>query len=280
MAAEYGTLQPEDYIEPRCVLCGDPYGKTPEVKSVPQDRIIQKLDEYMSRRDYEGAGRHLNYWLEEALLGNDLRGELVIRNELVGHYRKEGKEKEALENAEKALELLDRLGFEGTISSGTTYINAATANHAFGKYQTALELFEKARNVYEANENIKPELLGGLYNNMGLTLCAIEEYEEALKLYEKALEQMKKVPAGELEQAVTYLNMADAVNYEKGSEQAQEQTDEWLETAFSLLDTPDVPRDGYYAFVCEKCAPVFSYYGYFLQAQDLEGRAKAIYERD
>ena len=215
MSVERGTLRPEDYVEPRCVLCSDPYGKVPQVKSVPQDRIIQKLDEYMSRRDYEGACRHLNYWLEEAILGNDQRGELVIRNELIGHYRKDGKEKEALENACKAVELLDALGFEGTVSSGTTYINAATANHAFGRYDTALELFEKARNVYESNQNIKPELLGGLYNNMGLTLCALGNFDEALKLYGQALEQMEKVPCGELEQAITYLNMADALNDEK-----------------------------------------------------------------
>ena len=37
-------LEPEDYVEPRCVLCGDPYGTVPEVKSVPQQRIIAKMD--------------------------------------------------------------------------------------------------------------------------------------------------------------------------------------------------------------------------------------------
>ena len=40
------------------------------------------------------------------------------------------------------------------------------------------------------------------------------------------------------------------------------------------------PDPGYYAFVCEKCAPAFSYYGYFLAAQELERRAKEIYERN
>ena len=85
------VLKPEDYVEPNCVLCGDPYGVTPEVKPVPQQRIIQKMDEYMSRKDYEGAERHLLYWLEEAKLGKDLRGQLSIRNELIGFYRKRGR---------------------------------------------------------------------------------------------------------------------------------------------------------------------------------------------
>ena len=65
-----GFLQPEDYAEPRCLLCDEPYGKTPEVKAVPQQRIIEKMNDYMSRRDYAGAERHLLYWLEEAKLGD------------------------------------------------------------------------------------------------------------------------------------------------------------------------------------------------------------------
>ena len=83
-----GIIGPEDYAEPRCLLCDEPYGVTPPVKAVPQQRIIEKMNEYMSRRDYAGAERHLLYWLEEAKLGRDKGGELMIRNELVGHYRK------------------------------------------------------------------------------------------------------------------------------------------------------------------------------------------------
>ena len=49
--------------------------------------------------------------------------------------------------------------------------------------------------------------------------------------------------------------------------------------AEKLLYTESLPRDGYYAFVCEKCAPVFAYYGYFLTEQELHRRAGEIYER-
>ena len=38
-------------------------------------------------------------------------------------------------------------------------------------------------------------------------------------------------------------------------------------------------RDGYYAFVCEKCASVFGYYGHFFYADELKKRAGRIYER-
>ena len=79
-----GTLAPEEYAEPRCLLCEDPYGAAPRVKSIPQQRVIAKMDEYMAHSDYEGARRHLEYWLEEARLGGDERGDLMIRNELSG----------------------------------------------------------------------------------------------------------------------------------------------------------------------------------------------------
>ena len=54
------------------------------IKPVPQRRIVDKMNEYMSRRDYAGAERHLLYWLAEAELGRDLQGQLMLRNELVG----------------------------------------------------------------------------------------------------------------------------------------------------------------------------------------------------
>ena len=154
-------LEPEDYMEPRCVLCDDPYGAAPRIKPVPQQRIVEKLDDYMSRRDYDGAQRHLLYWLEEARLGGDKRGELLLRNELVGHYRKTGDREKALSNAEAALALLRDLDLEDTVSAGTTYVNAATACSAFGENDRALVLFEKARAAYENSPRTDRALLGG-----------------------------------------------------------------------------------------------------------------------
>ncbi|MBR4906007.1 MAG: tetratricopeptide repeat protein [Clostridia bacterium] len=272
-------IDKEDYAEPRCLLCEEPYGAEAKIKSVPQQRIMEKVDEYMSRRDYAGVERHLLYWLEEAKLGHDLRGELMIENELIGHYRKTGDREKAFLHVEAALKLLDTLGFEGTITAGTTCVNAATAHQAFGEPERALAIFDRARRNYEAIPSVKPELLGGLYNNMALTLVSLRRYSEANALYEKAIETMGKAPHGALEQAITYLNMANASEEEKGLLDAAETIDAYLNTAQQLLDTPSVPRDGYYAFVCEKCAPTFEYYGWFSAANELNERARAWYER-
>lgn len=274
-----GTIGKEDYVEPRCLLCEEAYGAEPQIRSVPQQRIMEKVDECMSRRDYAGVERHLLYWLEEARLGRDRRGELMIRNELVGHYRKTGERDNALSQAEAALRLLDEIGFEGSVTAGTTCVNAATAYQAFGEHDRALPIFERARKNYEAIPSLKPELLGGLYNNMALTLVSLGRFAEANALYEKAVETMANAPHGALEQAITYLNMANAAEDEKGLLDASEAIDAYLEKAQTLLDAPDVPHEGYYAFVCEKCAPTFEYYGWFAAAEELKERARAWYER-
>ena len=270
-------LKKEDYAEPRCLLCDEPYGAEKELRPVPQQRIIQKMDEYMSRRDYAGAERHLLYWLEEARLGRDQRGQLMLCNELVGHYRKVSDRENAFRYADEALRLIDALQFDRSVSAGTTYTNIATACSAFGENERALSLFEKARAVYEASPMTRPELLGGLYNNMALAAAALGRFDEASGLYEKALGKMRLVKNGELEQAITYLNMADAEAAKQGPEDDDAQICGLLDRAETLLDTPGIPHDGYYAFVCEKCAPVFDHYGYFLTAQKLKDAADAIY---
>ncbi len=247
---------------------------------IDQRRVMEKMNEYMSRRDYAGAEKHLLYWLEEARLSDDKRGELMVVNELIGHFRKTGNRESALHQAQEALRLLRELDFEGTISSGTTYVNIATALDAFGEEERSLEMFRKAEQVYEGIASTSPQLLGGLYNNMALTLVSLNRIEEAMRYYEKALVQMKKVPGGELEQAITYLNMADAWQQQLGAEEAESHVMPLVDEAYELLqEKPESVEAGYYAFVLEKCAPSFEYYGYFLAAEEMKERAKKIYER-
>lgn len=269
-------LKPEDYLEPDCPLCLTP-PEAAEIRPVPQKRIIEKLEDYMSRRDYAGAEKHLLYWLEEAGAGNDLRGQLMIRNELTGHYRKAGNREKSLANAEEAVRLLSAAGMEGSITAGTTYINAATAMNAFGENEESIRYFEKAEKIYEAAGYQDAHLLGGLHNNMGLTLTALGRYAEAYAHFSRAMEIMRSVPDGILEMAVTCMNTAMTAEKEKGPEKGEKQINALLDQAYDLLNSPDVKHDGYYAFVCEKCAPGFSYYGYFLAAEELKRRAEEIY---
>ena len=272
---EIKILKPEDYEEPACLLCMDDKSVTP----INTRRFIEKLDEYYGRNDYDGAERHLKYWLNEAEAGGDLRGQFTVYNEMMGYYRKTGRFSEAVDASEHALSLISKLGISNQASAGTAYVNTATVYKTFNMSDAALPWFLKAKEIYEKELDNSDGRLGGLYNNMALSLCDLKRYGEAAAYYKKAIDIMLKNENGELEAAISYLNMANAAEAAQGLEAAEAEINEYLERAMELIDTPRIKRNGYYAFVCEKCAPTFSYYGYFLYADKLKKTAREIYER-
>lgn len=271
-------LEKEDYIDPVCPLNGKP-GEAESANPVPADRIMHKLREYEDASDWDGARRHLEYWLAEAEMNRDGRGELMLRNELMGFHRKQGNRDEALDHARRAAELVEEMDMRDTVTAGTTWVNIGTVHEAFRDPVGGLVFFEKARENYEKNLPGTDGRLGGLYNNMALALTSCGRYEEALGLFRNALKVMEQQEHGEPEQAITCLNMADVLEAELGPEEAAEYTEEYLDRAAELLDAESLPRDGYYAFVCEKCAPVFGHYGYFAEEAELQRRVKEIRER-
>jgi len=243
------------------------------------DRVLAKLDSYFSTNDYVGAQKHLEYWLEEAVSFNDRRNELTLCNELIGLSRKIGNKEQTFSYTERALNLVKFLDIENTIGGATTFINVATAYKAFGEAARALPLFEKAAEIYEKELPKNDSRLGGLYNNFALALIDIDDFDNAYEYYQKALDVMKHVEGGELESAITYLNIASACEAQKGLLEADEAIGECLQMAEELLDIHKDSTDGYYAFVCEKCASVFGYYGHFVYEKELLERARKIYER-
>lgn len=272
-------LQPEDYKEPACVFCTDFY--QPEKQSVtpvPLRRILDKLDAHLGRNDYDAAERHLAYWLREAGENGDRRGLLSLENERMGLYRKLDRKTEAIACAKAALSLAEQTGLDASVTGATTFLNAATVFKAFGQADKALPYYERARAIYE--EKLAPEdaRLGGLYNNMALALCDLSRYSEARECYEKALSVMEHAENGALERAITELNLCNLAEAELGLLDAEDEIERRLDTAEKLLETETLPRNGYYAFVIEKCAPTFRYYGRFVYAAELEERAKEIYE--
>lgn len=274
MTALNDFLSKDDYDEQMC-----PLNMHPEVTPVPTGRIIDKLDSYLNHNEYDAAERHLKHWLLEADTSHDLRGKLIILNEQIGLYRKVGKESECLLAISDALSLAGSMNIESSVMYATTLINAATGYKAFGKADLAIPLYRKARIIYESMLDSYDGRLAGLYNNMALTFVDLKEFSEAKELYFKAIEIMENQENGSLEVAITYLNLADLVVAKTSFEAGEKEIENYLDKAEKLLNKEGLPRDGYYAFVCEKCAPVFGYYGYFLVEKELNRRAKEIYER-
>ncbi len=245
---------------------------------LPIDRIAQKLDEHLSRNDYTAAERHLEYWLGEARLQGDGRAILFLSNEMIGLHRKLGHREQALSFCQKALSQVEAMNIAENIGAATTYLNAATAYKAFGLAADAIPLFERAEKIYLRELPPEDPRFGGLFNNKALALVDLKRFEEAKACYQKALENTIAT-GSKPEQAVSHLNLASAAESEFGLESGEPEIQKQIGLAWELLNDPALPQDGNYAFVCEKCAPTFRYYGYFLYANELEERAKRIYER-
>ena len=275
MDDEKKTIGPEDYADPRCPLCERGFGEEP-VNLIPQQRISEKLDEYMGKGDFAGAERHLKYWLNEAIVSGDRRGEFMIYNEMMGYYRMTGRQEEAFEAADNALSMLDELGYGDSVSGGTCFINAGTVYNAFGVPERGLPMFEKAKEIYESKLPASHPKLGGLYNNYALSLTAVGRYGEGREIFEKALNVMSTLAGTELEQAITYMNMADARGFEEGEEKAKDYIDSCLEKARELLNSENLERNSYYRYVCENCIPGFEHYGWRAYADKLRERIAGI----
>lgn len=247
-----------------------------KINNLTPQTILTELDEFLSRKDYVGAEAFLLKTLNSA--NNNFKTEILCLNELMGLYRKLGRKNDAYTCTLKALTLINELNLEGQVGVATTYLNCATVYKAFGEPQKALEFYEKANVIYDNKLEPNDIQFAGLYNNMALALVDLKRFSEANTLYKKAIEILKNYQDGALDTAITYLNIASAAEAELGLEKAENIISENLRLAENLLDNYP-KRDGYYAFVCEKCATVFGYYGYFFFENELKERAKAIYER-
>lgn len=273
-------LKPEDYLEPTCPFCTDGLDGKKPVHPIDVCRMMDKLNAYLDRNDYDSAERHLDFWLAEAKCNNDDRGALSILNEQMGLHRKRGNRARALEATREGLALLDTLQMQGTLTAGTTFVNAATVYKSFGMAKEALPLYKAAQEIYEKELPMNDGRLGGLYNNMALALTDEKQFRAAEAYYRKALAVMAQVEHGESEAAITYLNMADLAAEELGLLESDALVSAYLDKAEELLQTPSLPRNGYYAFVCEKCAPTFDYFGRFAFAKELKTRSEEIYARN
>ncbi len=266
-----------DYKEPACPLCDgkDFYypKKDAPLGHIPIDRIISKVDSFFDKNDYIEAGRLLVYWENEAKALKDKRGELAIQSELIGFYRKQNNKEKGLTSVDRALELVKELNQDDMVSGATIFLNCATAYKAFGNPQDAMILYRRAEEIYKKSLQPNDSRFGGLYNNMALALADLGQFQEAEVSYFSALKVMEKVPCGEAECAITYINLAHM--YEDFG--VTEKIRDCMTKAYSLLKSENLIHDGYYAFVLEKCAPSFAYFGEKEICKQMKKEAREIY---
>ncbi len=243
---------------------------------IPVARILEKVDGLFAKNDTLEAGRLLAYWKDEAIALQDKQGELSMHSELIGFYRKQNDPQKGLESINRALALVKELEQEETASGGTIFLNCATAYQAFGLSEKAISLYEQAQQIYHRVLPQGDARFGGLYNNMALALVSLGRFQEAKRAYFSALSVMEQVPRGQAERAITYINLA----YLHQALEEPRQIKDCMDKAYTLLQSDHLPRDGYYAFVLEKCAPAFRDFDQPEIYEQLKAKAEDIYARN
>ncbi len=272
-------LDPFDFKEPLCSVCGGKEFYYPDenapIGRIPIARIIERVDACFDRNDLDEAKRLLEYWKGEAEALKDLQGKLSILSELIGLYRKTLEKDRALSCVQEAISLCKSLGNTGEVSGATILLNSATTLKAFGKAKEGMPLYRQAERVYTEKLPKGDSKFGGLYNNMALALVDLGEYDEGIEYYKKAISVMQQVQDGQLEVAITEVNLAH-LYYEIDK---RVEAKECIKKAIELLNCDTLDKDGYYAFVCSKCIPSIEGFGFLSEAKILQNRVEEIYAR-
>ena len=244
-------------------------------KTIPLNRVFDKLNEQFSRNDLAGVCKTLDFWESEARTLGDRRGLLEILNEKIGYYRRTGNEQKGMAAISEAFELIEKQGVGDPISSGTVYLNGATTMKSFGKAEAAMAYYEKAKALYESHLDPKDYRLAALYNNVSSAYKDIGDYISAETSCFKAIEILdgKEDCLGEI--AVSLINVAH-IYYDQ--DPLDERIYEIMDKAWELLKSDKNQLDGDFAFICSKCYPSFGFFGYFEKEAELKALSEKIYE--
>ena len=243
---------------------------------IPIEKIIAECDRYFNAGNAPAAGAFLRTWRAKANVSGDLKAELSILNELIGHYRMEKDPGHGIQAVKDAMQLINKIGISGSVSAGTIQLNAATALCSFGKIDEALALYRQTEICYAENLPEDDLLFSGLYNNMAAAYIEKSMYEKAEELYLQAidlLDRHRKL----MDLAVAYVNLAQL--YKRRGDD-DDMVFSALDCAMICFDAEDVPRDGYYAHTCCKCSGAFAELGRTDIQNELDARASDIYENN
>ena len=267
-----------DHIDPICPFDASQYTGTPDAEpcghTLPVRERIAKLDALYNAGKEAEAGQLLVRSRDEARTLGDWRGELSMLSEMMGYYRRGMEEEKGLRAVADGMALIRAHGLGSTVSGATVLLNAATTMKCFGRAAESLPVFRHVARVYA--DNLAPEdyRFAGLYNNMALSYADVGDYANAERHFRLALQVIARCVKPENETAVTLCNLAEL--YDKQNPE-DERIGECMEQAWENLNAPNLARDGYHAFTVSKCLPSFDYFGYFLYAEELRERVRAIY---
>ena len=192
---------------------------------------------------------------------------IPVLNELTGYCRETGQAQRSYEYAGKALEMLEKIGLQGSIPYATTLLNAANAYRAGGRSEDSLQAYEKVAKIYTNHLEPTDMLWANFFNNLSLLYQEIGRFDLAKESLLKALSIVLQNPNTIFEQAVTYTNLANSCLELKQEEDAQK----YFTGAILLFEKHNI-RDSHY------CAALAAM-GTYLYRKKEYGKAQEYFEK-
>jgi tetratricopeptide (TPR) repeat protein len=167
---------------------------------------LRELDAIFKSGEHHRIEPFLVEHLRQAEAEGDKPSMLSLQNELMGYYRALSRFREALELGEKALSLLESMGYKGSVPYATTLLNVATAYRAEGQVDKAIGMYEEVMQIYTANKLEDVYLTASLYNNLSLAYQEAGQHEKAIELLDRAMPLVRSLPESAVHVATTHTN--------------------------------------------------------------------------
>lgn len=201
------------------------------------NEFIQELDGLFAAQEYAKVEPFMLSALEEAKEKEDYGLYLSVGNEMIGYYRSISQFQKAYQISEDMLLLMEELQMDQSAEFATVLLNTATAYSFDENFETALQFYRRAEQIYHLLVNPNDYLFAGLYNNMSSLMEKMDRNEEALELLMKALGILQNYPDRQMEAATNFTNLGllylKTGDYESGKKCVMQAI-----SMFEALDTP------------------------------------------
>lgn len=171
-------------------------------------RVLTEYDNMFGVKKLSEIEAFLVAKAAEASKEGDAASLFTLLNEIIGFCRDTGQKEKGLAYCGQLLELMAKMGLEGTIEYATGLLNIANAYRAFGLWDESMKYYEETEQIYLEKLPAGEFNYASLYNNWSLLHQEMEDFAAAKEKLEKALEIVKLYPDAVMQLASTYSNLA------------------------------------------------------------------------
>lgn len=170
--------------------------------------FFENYEKTFWRASQEETEAFLHKSIAQAEAEKDEHSLVTILNEAAGYFRNVSKYAQAINAADRALHILEQLGYEESVPYGTTLLNAATAYRAGGESDKALAMFSASLALLEKHLPATDHRLAALYNNISAIHQERGRLPEALESLRKAVDILESSTELADDTAIVLTNLA------------------------------------------------------------------------